>query len=194
MIKADSIALSKTIPRGNGLCLDIGCGRSVHKKAIEEKGYRYIGLDHELGGNVIADACQLPFRDEVFPLVISIYSMEHFKEPRRVVSEVHRVLCREGCFIVIVPFLVAFHRTDYWRYTPLGIRELLSDFEVLDIRATCGLLTFACDLIVTPLSSMGLHILSNFIRDNVSLVDKILAGKMPAWAYAYLTIARKKHS
>jgi SAM-dependent methyltransferase len=125
----------EVVPPGSGAVLDLGGGRGSLREPITRLGYSYINLDiqrfQDKAPSLVADAHVLPIRDSTFQLVISKDTLEHFLEPWRVVKEVHRVLQDGGKFIIWVPFLHPFHGNDIYRYTPKGLRHLLSDYEII---------------------------------------------------------------
>lgn len=51
----------------------------------------------------VADAHNLPFRDKEFDVVVCLETLEHVEDPRRVLSEIKRVLKKDGYLIVLVP-------------------------------------------------------------------------------------------
>src|SRR5262245_21775420 len=103
-------AIPSTMPvDGERRALDLGGGTGVLRRAIEERGYRYVNLDlrrvNDREPSLLADAHRLPFRDAVFDLVISKSSLQTFPEPDAAVREVRRVLKTGGHFVIWVPWL-----------------------------------------------------------------------------------------
>lgn len=94
--------------------------------------------------DVCASVDQLPFRDEVFDLVLSQEVLEHVPNPFRGISEMKRVLRRGGILYCQVPFTIGYHPgpTDFWRFTIQGIRELVQreglEVQQLDIAVGPG--------------------------------------------------------
>lgn len=65
-MSADTRWLSKVIPEGNGLALDLGGGQGGLHMLIERKGWQYVNADLRPSRNgfaVCADAHRLPFRE-----------------------------------------------------------------------------------------------------------------------------------
>ncbi|MCD6489130.1 MAG: methyltransferase domain-containing protein [Thermodesulfobacterium sp.] len=91
-----------------GLSLDLGCGTGNYTLELYKKGFEVIGLDSSKEMLKIArkkipellfingDAYFLPFKDQVFNLVVSITMFEFIKEPIKVMKEIYRVLKPEG--------------------------------------------------------------------------------------------------
>lgn len=87
-----------------GLSLDLGCGTGNYSLELYKRGFAVIGLDSSKEMLKVArkkiseiyfikgDAYFLPFKNEVFDLVLSITMFEFIKEPIRVMKEIYRVL------------------------------------------------------------------------------------------------------
>lgn len=100
--------------------LDIGCADGTFSKVIFDKSRasKFVGMD-VLPKSVsfakrrfakskkmsfrVADAHNLPFKDQSFDAVVCLEAMEHVEDPRRVISEMKRVLNDNGYIIVLVP-------------------------------------------------------------------------------------------
>jgi len=75
--------------------LNLGCG----KKRLDG----YVNMDVR-GGEVMADAIALPFRDKVFDVVLASHVLEHIIRLENAMQEIHRVLKDGGELNAIVPF------------------------------------------------------------------------------------------
>ena len=51
------------------------------------------------------DDSELPFGDKYFDFVFGVYSLEHFKKPRKMLDEAVRVLKPKGYLILLAPNL-----------------------------------------------------------------------------------------
>jgi len=89
--------------------LDVGCGQ--HKRGD-------IGVDYSKlsSADVIADACHLPFRNDVFDKVISVVVLEHSPNPFSFIKEQYRVLKHGGKLELITD------NAQYYRWSVLGFR------------------------------------------------------------------------
>jgi ubiquinone/menaquinone biosynthesis C-methylase UbiE len=98
--------------------LDAGCGHGNY--VIDEyrsKISRAVGIDIDpkatkknvcLDKVVIGDLADLPFKDEYFDAVLSLWVIEHLKDPKSVFEQAYRVLKKGGVFIFVTP-----NKTNY---------------------------------------------------------------------------------
>ncbi|MDD8012755.1 MAG: methyltransferase domain-containing protein [Acidobacteriota bacterium] len=127
----------------NPLLLNIGSGnRFLGGSSLARGDVRLVNLDIALFAsvNVVGDAQQLPFADEVFDGIICQAVLEHVPRPQDVIREMHRVLQREGIIYIEVPFLQGYHPTpgDFFRFTIEGLEQLLADFSKLESGVCVG--------------------------------------------------------
>jgi len=99
------------------LFLDIGCYQGDYSRYLNKTaGIRGVGIDisqscvnysrkADSGKNlyVVADAEDLPFKDEIFGGVLFISSLEHSPDPKKSISEAFRVLKREEVCLLHQP-------------------------------------------------------------------------------------------
>ena len=91
----------------DSLVLDLGCGSSSFSES--ETFGTVIRVDREpprrraVLNFVQGDAARLPFPDETFAAVISNHSLEHFDNLDNALSEIGRVLRRDGSLFIAVP-------------------------------------------------------------------------------------------
>ena len=109
---------------------------------IENKNIEFIELDVFYGPHteIIADAHDIPLGSETVDGVIIQAVLEHVVSPHRVVEEIHRVLKRNGLVYSEIPFMQQVHLQpyDFQRFTHLGHRLLLRQFEELESGVACG--------------------------------------------------------
>lgn len=106
--------------------LDIGCGLGPYRRAIEERGGIWIGLDLTGGScRVHGDGYRLPFRDGAFDGVLSAAVLEHLPDLDAAMAEVRRVLRPGGRFFGYVAFLEMLHGMSYFHLSHLGLEVLL---------------------------------------------------------------------
>ena len=99
--------------------LDVGCGTGALLNELREKADYVVGVDNSaealdfcrLRGHenlVKADGASLPFRDEEFDIVTAIGVIEHISDDKRFLSELQRVLKKNGRLVLMTssfPFL-----------------------------------------------------------------------------------------
>lgn len=118
-----------------GSILNIGSGpTNVHRNVVNVDLYPFKNVD------ILASAEALPFRDGVFDVVCSDQVLEHVRDPKKVVSEMLRVLRPGGLAYVGTPFIFPWHPSprDYSRWSKEGLVELFADLEIVDSGVTIG--------------------------------------------------------
>ena len=90
--------------------------------------------------DLLVDPGPLPIRSFSVDLVLSIAVLEHVKDPDEMVSEIYRLLKPSGTAFCFVPFMQPIHSApgDFRRWTPEGLQELFSSFNVVDISVASG--------------------------------------------------------
>jgi SAM-dependent methyltransferase len=114
-----------------GSCYEAGYHRWCDRRALFPD-LEYVGCDIRSGPGVdrIEDAQKLTFSDSSIGTVILLETLEHLPDPERAMAEVHRVLRDDGLLLLSVPFSYRLHGfpSDYWRFTPSGLYEMLGEF------------------------------------------------------------------
>lgn len=89
----------------------------------------------------IADAHNIPLANETVDGVWIQNVLEHVLEPWQVVSEIYRVLKKDGVVYAETPFLQHVHEGayDFTRFTESGHRWLFKNFELVDSGVVGGL-------------------------------------------------------
>lgn len=89
--------------------------------------------------NFISDCHNIPVKNESVDGVIIQAVLEHVINPNKVISEVYRVLKKDGIIIAETPFMQSSHEEpyDFHRYTELGHRWLFKSFKEI-YRSTNG--------------------------------------------------------
>jgi SAM-dependent methyltransferase len=193
------LILSKLLA-GTGFALDLGGGSGDLRSAVQGRGYRYVNVDVDSssrGASVRGDAHHLPFAASTFDVVLSKDSLEHFVDPYLAVKEVRRVLKPQGQFIILVPFLHPFHSTDYFRFTPLGLRTVLDrgGFRVASLEAPLWVFSVIAQAVIELLRRAGLARLESPIERGAERLDHLFRrfqGKDAAFAACYLVVSFPK--
>jgi SAM-dependent methyltransferase len=138
---------AKSLPAGARV-LDAGAGEGNYKGLFTAQ--RYTGLDLGVGDSgwdysrldALGDLAALPFRDDVFDASLNVVTLEHVKEPGRVLSELARTLAPGGRLLLIAPHEWEEHQQphDFYRYTRYGLEYLMrqAGFGGMDIQPVGG--------------------------------------------------------
>jgi SAM-dependent methyltransferase len=163
-------AVGRLVPQGSGLCLELGARRAANRKVAEARGYQYVSvdIDHYPQLSAVGDAHAVPFKDETFDLVLLPCVLEHFRDPRIALAEVHRVTKKGGLVVGQVAFLEPYHHS-YFHFSHLALEDALkvAGFSnlMIDTGANSFLLIYA-------------HLFSSFLnldnRKAVILLSRIL--------------------
>lgn len=131
-IEAAAAAFADALPNGARV-LDAGAGEAHYAHLFAR--HRYVGVDLGIGDaawnyrrlDCIADLASLPLAGDCCDACINIVTLEHVREPARVIAEMSRVLKPGGRLLLIVPHEWEVHQSphDYFRYTRHGVRYLL---------------------------------------------------------------------
>lgn len=87
--------------------------------------------------DLTVDARSMPaIADESYNAVFCSGVLEHIDDYHAAVRECWRILKQGGTFLVGVPFAQPLHRApqDFWRFTEYGVRYLLRQFAIEDLR------------------------------------------------------------
>jgi uncharacterized protein YbaR (Trm112 family) len=113
---------------GKDFVLHIGAGATV-------LGYpNCIEFEHQIfrHTDVVGDAHQLPFRDNVFDQVFAFNVFEHLANPKKAAAEILRVLKPGGSVAIHTAFLQPLHEepAHFYNATVFGVREWFTAFEI----------------------------------------------------------------
>lgn len=149
-----------------GKALDIGCGNGKYLTFLRDQGWETVGLDRgdgcrfprEVLGHHVLDGeiWEQNLPDNSFDLITSWWMIEHVLDPRRIVSECHRILKPGGELIISTMNVNSMEsrifKRFWWhlvlpehisQFDPASFRKLVEDagFEVFHFRhepVTCG--------------------------------------------------------
>ena len=190
--------LAEAIPEGEGWALDLAGGKGKMRPLVERKGWRYVLLDRNPVNNgslmVCSDAHTLPFRNNLFSLIILKDALEHFWNPWEAMLEVRRVLKEAGILVIWVPFMHPFHGDDYYRYTPLALEKLLQGFTVIRFNSPLWVFSVFGLVVMEILKRMGLGLLAGPVRNITWWLDHLVQRPRVnprSFAGAYLIVAAK---
>lgn len=198
-MSADARLILEVVPRKPCFILDLGGGNGMLRFSLENLGRRYINLDVRRLNNrepsLVGEAHRLPFKGDTFDLVISKDSLGFFQNPWVVVKEVDRVLRENGKFIILVAFMHPSYGGEFYRYTPLGLRHLLKDFDILRLDTPLWLFYVLGGVVTGVLKRVGMGFLIRPVRRVCQILDRLLTAKRTqplSLAAAYRVVAQKR--
>ncbi len=129
-------------PFYKGVMLDLGCADKPFEEFFSKYISSYIGVDwtnclHGSKADIVANLNEkLPIEDDFADTIVSLNVLEHLYDPQGFLKESFRVLKDDGTIILHIPFMWWVHEAphDYFRYTPYGLRYLLSEAGYTDIK------------------------------------------------------------
>lgn len=143
---------SKSAPK----ILNIGAGIGDDLKIINKFGEVYVvDIDKRAIKLVpkklcyekkVGDACKLPYKDNTFDMVLLYDVLEHIKNHKKAISEIHRVLKKGGFFLFAVPaFQSIYSKHDVAlgherRYSKKQLKKLLRKFNKVQLNYWNGFL------------------------------------------------------
>ncbi|MDR1504531.1 MAG: methyltransferase domain-containing protein [Prevotella sp.] len=143
-------ALKSSLPYFRGELLDVGCGQMPYREYILQNSSveKYTGLDIETAieynKNIKPDytwnGITMPFENNSYDTILATEVLEHCPDPNKVLQEIHRVLRKDSCIFLTIPFLWPLHETphDEYRYTPFALNRLLKDAGFNNIKIYAG--------------------------------------------------------
>jgi len=134
---------------------------------------RYIGADMRKGPgvDVILDLHKIDLNSGSVGAVLLLDTIEHVEYPRKALSEIHRILNKEGILIMssVMNFPIHDYPYDYWRFTPQAFKSLLTEFRASYV-GSCGDPLF-------PHTVFGLGFKTEFSDDSM----KELSTRLEKW-------------
>jgi SAM-dependent methyltransferase len=130
--------------------LDAGAGDAPYRELFAHCEYVTADWEHSPHGlaassDIVGSLEALAVEDASFDAALNTQVLEHLAEPVEVLRELHRVLRPGGRLYLTVPLVGELHEEpyDFFRYTPHGLRHLLSKagFEVETITPRNGYFT-----------------------------------------------------
>ena len=182
-------AVSKQV---TGKVLDVGCGNKPYMSLY--RADQYVGLEIDSPGNrknkladEFYDGNIFPFQNESFDSVVSNQVFEHVPNPDQFLSEISRVLKKDGTLLMTAPFVWDEHEQphDYTRYSSFGIRSILArhGFEVIELRKSVDDIRIVFQLLNAYIYKKAFtrYRLINFLPTVCLIAPINLAGEVISW-------------
>lgn len=118
-----------------GRILNLGSGPRVISPEITN-----VDMTAYSGVTIVADVCNVPLSEGSASRIISNTVLEHVLDPKAAVTEMYRLLEKDGLAYITIPFLYPYHDSpsDYHRWTYQGVRDLFREFEIVEIGVWAG--------------------------------------------------------
>ena len=180
--------------------LDAGAG-DCHWKKIFSSDIKYLGMDLGVGDencnysnlDILGDLRDIPLERDSVDVIISIQVLEHLPEPWKVLAEFHRVLKPGGLLFISCPQAVELHQIpyDFFRFTPFGLKSLLSTygFETIWIKPQLGnfsKITHDACYSLRKLPSITNNLIKKMILQFVSFYLRQVMWRIHAPLFTYL--------
>lgn len=83
---------------------------------------------------------RLPLKTASVESIVCTGVLEHIADPHKALWEMYRVLRFGGKIFIEIPFMQTAHASpqDFYRWTPDGLRQMLSAFEIAEIEIVAG--------------------------------------------------------
>jgi len=99
-----------------------------------------LDIDPESKATYIADLCKTndsSIPSNSFDIVVCTEVLEHTLQPFDAVTEIKRILKKEGIVLISAPFNFRIHGPlpDCWRFSIHGLKALFKEFEIMKIDA-----------------------------------------------------------
>jgi SAM-dependent methyltransferase len=133
--------LEKYIPCYKGVIYDLGSGESPYKDFFLSHANEYVAVDwtqsyHNTAVDIEADLNgPRPIESGAADTVVSVSVLDHLREPQTMLNEAFRILKPDGVILIQVPWQWWVHEEpfDFFRFTPYGLRYLLTKPGFVDI-------------------------------------------------------------
>lgn len=90
--------------------------------------------------DIQGDLLNLPIKSETIDTIVCTGVLEHVSDPLKAVDEIYKTLKIGGRVFIETPFIQTIHAApkDFSRWTPEGLKKLMSAFEVKRVNVVAG--------------------------------------------------------
>lgn len=121
----------KRLPPDARIC-DVGAGgRKIASTVFTIDGFVRENTD------LVCNIHDIPLPDGSFEGIFCTGTLEHVEDPKKVLSEIYRLLTKGGIVHVEVPFIQGYHADphDYWRWTGDGLRLICRGAGFMEVES-----------------------------------------------------------
>ena len=174
--------------------LEVGCGLGSHASLLAKNCKKYIGvdiaeysiafskkrfqlMDIRNGSFILADAEKIPYADCSFDYIWSWGVIHHSSNTEKIVSEIHRVLKKNGKATIMV------YNKNSIRYYWYGIYQGIFRLKFLKYKSLYDInMTYTDGYIARHYTKKQLHLLfKNFYIENITVCDSGIASLGFGW-------------
>lgn len=177
-----------------GKTLDVGCGTKPYENFFSCS--KYIGLEIETTINrenknvdVFYDGGKFPFEDKEFDSIVTNQVLEHVFSPNEFLSEINRVVKKDGKLLLTVPFVWDEHEQpyDYARYSSFGLAHLLNQhgFEIIESKKSINDFRIFAQLLnayiykTTQKNKVIRQLFTFFVMSTITIIGILLSKILP---------------
>ncbi len=116
-----------------GPTLDVGGDRASHYHVLmhhDPEEIRVANLEAKEASDITCDLEEgIPVPDSAFKNVLCINVLEHIFKYQQLLTEMSRVMQKDGVLVLAVPFIIAYHPSprDHWRFTAETLERIVSE-------------------------------------------------------------------
>jgi len=111
----------------------VGGQEQLNLRSLFDCSNTFTGMDMRNGPGVdiVANSHDIPIEDGEADIIINYNTLEHDDDPFKSMQEMHRCLANDGVLLTSTPcyFYIHDYPSDYFRYTPSGIKLLGKSFK-----------------------------------------------------------------
>lgn len=139
--------LKEFLPKLEGDILDIGSKDRRYDYLMRKKPVAIDIKELKEKDIIYGDVNNLNFKDESFNSVVCLEVLEHLATPHKAISEIYRVLKKNGALLLSVPFMVKAHG-DQMRFTKNYLKEqMFASFSQAKIYPIGNFYTIILDIL-----------------------------------------------